>query len=54
LFHLPDEVEKWLKKKKPDLGKFRSEQVLARVGKLGDLFEPVEKLNQKLPKKWEL
>jgi len=34
--------------------KFRSDQVLGRVEKLGDLFEPVEKLKQKLPKKWEL
>jgi len=49
-----NEVENCLKKKKPDLLKFRSDQVLARVEKLGDQFEPVEKLNQKLPKKWEL
>jgi hypothetical protein len=33
--------------------KFRSGQVLARVEKLGDLFEQVEKLKQKLPKKFE-
>ena len=26
--------------------------VLARVDKMGDLFEPVGKLKQKLPKKW--
>jgi bifunctional non-homologous end joining protein LigD len=45
------EVESCLKKKKPDLVKFRSDQVLARVEKLGDLFEPVEKLKQKLPMK---
>jgi bifunctional non-homologous end joining protein LigD len=49
-----NEVENCLKKKKPDLLKFRSDQVLARVEKLGDLFEPVEKLKQKLSKKWEL
>jgi bifunctional non-homologous end joining protein LigD len=49
-----NEVENCLKKKKPDLLKFRSDQVLGRVEKLGDLFEPVEKLKQKLPKKWEL
>src|SRR5437016_1511561 len=49
-----NEVESCLKKKKPVLLKFRSDQVLARVEKLGDLFEPVEKLKQKLPKKWEL
>jgi bifunctional non-homologous end joining protein LigD len=48
------EVENCLKKKKTDLLKFRSEQALARVEKLGDLFEPVEKLKQKLPKKWKL
>src|SRR5882724_3862158 len=45
------EVENCLKKKKVELLKFRSDQVLARVKKLGDLFEPVEKLKQKLPKK---
>ena len=46
------EVENCLKKKKAELLRFRSDQVLARVEKLGDLFEPVEKLKQKLPKKW--
>jgi len=45
------EVESCLKKKKPDLVKFRSDQVLARMEKLGDLFEAVEELKQKLPKK---
>jgi bifunctional non-homologous end joining protein LigD len=45
------EVENCRKKKKAELLKFRSDQVLARVKKLGDLFEPVEKLKQKLPKK---
>jgi bifunctional non-homologous end joining protein LigD len=49
-----DEVENCVKKKNADLLKFRSDQVLARVDKLGDLFEPVEKLKQKLPKKWKL
>jgi hypothetical protein len=34
--------------------KLRSDKVLARVGKQGDLFESVEKLKQKLPKKWKL
>jgi bifunctional non-homologous end joining protein LigD len=48
-----NEVENCLKKKKPDLLKFHSGQVLARVEKLGDLFEQVEKLKQKLPKKFE-
>jgi bifunctional non-homologous end joining protein LigD len=49
-----DEVENCLKKKKADLLKFRSDKVITRVQKMGDLFEPVEKLKQKLPKKWEL
>src|ERR1700732_3890618 len=43
-----------LKKKKTDLLKFRSDQTVARVKKMGDLFAPVEKLKQKLPKKWKL
>jgi bifunctional non-homologous end joining protein LigD len=49
-----NEVENCLKKKKSELLKFRSDQVLTRVEKLGDLFEPVESLKQKLPKKWKL
>jgi bifunctional non-homologous end joining protein LigD len=49
-----DEVATCLKKKKPDLLKFRCEKTLQRVEKMGDLFAPVEKLKQKLPKKWEL
>jgi DNA polymerase LigD, polymerase domain len=49
-----DEVGNCLKKEKAYLMKFRSEKVLARVEKLGDLFEPVEKLKQKMPKKWKL
>ena len=49
-----DEVENCLKKKKADLLKFRSDKVIARVEKRGDVFESVEKLKQKLPKKWEL
>ncbi len=48
------EVANCLKKKKVDLLKFRSDKVLARVEKLSDLFAPVEKLKQKLPKKWKL
>src|SRR3954469_8618012 len=47
------EVENCLKKKRADLLKFRSDQTLARVEKQGDLFEPVETLKQKLPKKWQ-
>jgi bifunctional non-homologous end joining protein LigD len=46
-----NEVENCLKKKKSELLKFRSEQVLARVEKVGDLFESIEKVKQKLPKK---
>jgi bifunctional non-homologous end joining protein LigD len=49
-----DEVETCLKKKKADLLKFRCEKTLKRVDKMGDLFAPIEKLKQKLPKKWEL
>jgi bifunctional non-homologous end joining protein LigD len=49
-----DEVENCFKKKKSNLLKFRSDQTLARVEKMGDLFKQVEKLKQKLPKKWEL
>ena len=43
------EVEHCLKKKDPKLLVFESEQVLARVEKLGDLFEPVLTKKQKLP-----
>ena len=49
-----DEVANCLKKKKADLLKFRSDKTLARVAKNGDLFEPVETLKQKMPKKWKL
>jgi bifunctional non-homologous end joining protein LigD len=49
-----DEVENCWKKKKPDLLKFRCEKTVERVKKNGDLFAPVEKLKQKLPKKWKL
>ena len=45
-----DEVANCLKKKKADFLKFRSDKVIARVEKLSDLFAPVEKLKQKLPK----
>ena len=47
------EVENCLKKKRAELLRFRSDQTLARVEKQGDLFEPVETLKQKLPKKWD-
>ena len=45
------EVENCLKKKKADLLRFRCDQTLSRVEKHGDLFEPVETLKQRLPKK---
>lgn len=45
-----DEVEKCLKKKKADLLRFRCDQTLARVDKMGDLFESVNTLKQKLPR----
>jgi bifunctional non-homologous end joining protein LigD len=48
------EIENCLKKRNADLLKFRSDQVLARVEKHGDLFEVVEELKQKLPGKWDL
>jgi bifunctional non-homologous end joining protein LigD len=43
-------VEQALKKKDPTLLVFEASQVLDRVGKMGDLFESVVKLKQKLPK----
>jgi bifunctional non-homologous end joining protein LigD len=45
-----EEVETALKKKKADLLVFEAADVLARVEKMGDLFEPLLKLKQKLPK----
>ena len=48
------EVENCLKKKRAELLRFRSDQTLARVEKQGDLFEPVETLKQRLPKKWDI
>jgi bifunctional non-homologous end joining protein LigD len=47
------EVENCLKRKRAELLRFRSDQTLARVAKQGDLFEVVETLKQKLPKKSE-
>jgi bifunctional non-homologous end joining protein LigD len=44
-----DEVENCLKRQDPNLLVFDFEQVLERVKKHGDLFEPVLKLKQKLP-----
>jgi bifunctional non-homologous end joining protein LigD len=45
-----DEVEQALKKKDATLLVFEAGQVLDRVAKMGDLFEPVLTLKQKLPK----
>jgi hypothetical protein len=44
-----EEVERVLAKKNPDLAVFEAGQVLQRVEKMGDLFEPVLSLKQKLP-----
>jgi bifunctional non-homologous end joining protein LigD len=44
-----DEVEQALKKKDAGQVVFEAKDVLARVEKMGDLFEPVQKLKQKLP-----
>jgi bifunctional non-homologous end joining protein LigD len=44
-----EEVEKTLEKKDASLLVFEANQVLQRVDKMGDLFEPALKLKQKLP-----
>ena len=44
-----EEVEKTLKKKDAGLLVFESKQVVARVEKMGDLFEPMLELKQTLP-----
>ena len=44
-----DEVEQTLTKKDPQRLVFEAKDVLARVQKMGDLFEPVLQLKQKLP-----
>jgi bifunctional non-homologous end joining protein LigD len=44
-----EEVEQVLKKKDVGLLVFEAKDVLARVEKMGDLFEPVQTLKQKLP-----
>jgi bifunctional non-homologous end joining protein LigD len=49
-----DEVEKALKKKDPKLLVFEAGQVVERSQKLGDLYEPVLELKQKLPTLAEL
>jgi len=49
-----DEVEKALKKKDPKLLVFEAGRVVERSQKLGDLYEPVLELKQKLPTLAEL
>ena len=44
-----EEVDRALKKKDPQRLSFESKDVLSRVDKMGDLFEPVLTLKQKLP-----
>lgn len=44
-----EEVEETVAKKDPQKLVFEANEVLARVEKMGDLFEPVLKLRQKLP-----
>ena len=48
------EVEETVKKKNGKRLVFRYDETLARVEKMGDLFEEVETLKQKFPKKWPL
>ena len=45
-----EEVEHMLKKKDANLLVFEADQVIKRVDRMGDLFEPALKLKQKLPK----
>jgi len=45
-----EEVEQCLKKKDAKLLVFEADEVLTRVGKMGDLFAPLLNLKQKLPK----
>ena len=44
------EMESALSKNDPDALTFETNDVLDRVARLGDLFEPVLKLKQRLPK----
>jgi len=46
-----DEVEACWKSKKAKRLQFRSDEVLRRVDKHGDLFAPVQKLKQRLPRR---
>ena len=45
-----EEVDALRKKKKPELLVFTSDDAIERTEKHGDLFDPVLKLKQKLPK----
>ncbi len=49
-----EEVAQTVKKKDGKRLVFRCDETLARVEKMGDLFEEIETLKQKLPKKWSL
>ena len=49
-----EEVAQTVKKKDGKRLVFRCDETLARVEKMGDIFEEVETLKQKLPKKWSL
>jgi len=49
-----EEVEGTVKKKNGKRLVFRCDQTLARVEKMGDLFEQVATLKQNLPRKWQL
>ncbi len=44
-----DEVDRCLKKKDASLLVFESAKVISRFEKIGDLFEPILELKQKLP-----
>ena len=44
-----EEVEECLERAEPDFLSFRSDQVLARYEELGDIFLPVQELQQALP-----
>jgi bifunctional non-homologous end joining protein LigD len=48
-----EEVAETVKKKKAKNLVFRCDQTLARVEKMGDLFEEVDTIKQKLPKNWK-
>ena len=45
-----EEVEELAESRDPDSVVFDSDQVLERVDEMGDLFEPVATLKQRLPK----